>query len=217
MLFSEDVWDSIADIYEKTLNHKFIVELASGELPIEKFGYYIGQDLMYLSSYSRVLGIASVKTSNPSDQALLLKQSEYAAFGETELHRYYLDKYSISLPDRLSPAAFAYTNYLLSISMLEPLSVIVAALFPCAIIYAEIGATLSKNIKSEGNIYAPWIKEYSNPSFMDGAIAIRDLANRLAASSSDEDIAKMKEAFIWSARLEYLFWDNAYELREWKI
>lgn len=217
MSFSKSVWGSISEIYDKILNHNFIKEVATGDLAVEKFGYYISQDLLYLDFYSKVLAAASIKTSTSSDQFTLIEQSKFAAFGETEMHRYYIDTYNIVIPKRMTPSAFSYSHYLLSTALSEPLSVTMAALYPCAIIYAEIGLELGRTYKKEGNIYSKWIEEYSNPSFMEGAIKIRDILDRSAVDASAAEIEKMKEAFTVSAKLEYLFWDDAYNLRSWGI
>ena len=215
--FSKLIWGSISEIYDKTLNHKFIKELSTGDLPVDKFGYYISQDLLYLDFYSKVLAIASTKASTPEDQRILINQSIYAAFGETGMHRYYIDTYKLDIPKRMGPSAFSYSHYLLSIALSEPLSVTVAALYPCAIIYAEIGLELGRTYKKEGNIYSKWIEEYSNPAFMESAMSVRDILDRSAVDAPQAEKDKMKEAFTVSAKLEYLFWDDAYNLRSWGI
>ncbi len=217
MSFSKSVWGSISEIYEKTLNHDFIKELADGSLAVERFGYYISQDLLYLNFYSKVLAIASTKASTLEDQRLFIDQSKYAAFGETGMHRYYIDTYNLDIPKRMGPSAFSYSHYLLSTALAEPLSVTVAALYPCAIIYAEIGLELGRTYKKEGNIYSKWIAEYSNPAFMESAMSVRDILDKLAVDASPLELDKMKEAFIVSSKLEYLFWDDAYNLRSWSI
>ena len=175
------------------------------------------RDRANLDFYSKVLAAASIKTSSPEDQLILIEQSKFAAFGETEMHRYYIDTYNLVIPKRMAPSAFSYSHYLLSTALAEPLSVTMAALFPCAIIYAEIGLELGRTYKKEGNIYSRWIEEYSNPSFMEGALKIRDISDRLAEDASPAELEKMKEAFIVSTKLEYLFWDDAYNLRTWGI
>ena len=51
MEWSETAWDAAAPVFRKIVSHPFILELASGELPREKFMYYIAQDGLYLKEY----------------------------------------------------------------------------------------------------------------------------------------------------------------------
>ena len=42
------------------------------------------------------------------------------------------------------------------------------------------------------------------------------LTERVAKNVNDKQLQKMKEAFITSTRLEWLFWDSAYRMENWQ-
>jgi thiaminase/transcriptional activator TenA len=67
------------------------------------------------------------------------------------------------------------------------------------------------------NPYKKWIDTYAGEEFaaaVDQAIAICD---RIAENSTEATRQKMTEAFIMASRMEYHFWEAAYELKKWKI
>ena len=62
MKFTESLWNSIEDIYDRILKHPFIQELIDGSLDEEAFRFYVIQDALYLRDYARglaLLGTAS--------------------------------------------------------------------------------------------------------------------------------------------------------------
>lgn len=215
MKFSVEVWKKIEPIYEKTINQPFIVELASGELHIEKFLYYISQDAIYLPEYSRVLAVAAAK-AEAEDRQFFLEVSIGALSCETELHQEYAKRYSLKTPQELSPACFSYVNYLMSLGQTSSCAVLSAALLPCAWIYAEVGLELSKRA-APNNKYVDWIKAYSDPEFMNIAMKLKDITDRLAENVAPAERVAMEKAFIMSSRLEYMFWNDSYNLAKWVI
>lgn len=42
-----------------------------------------------------------------------------------------------------------------------------------------------------------------------------DLVDELAKNESEEVKEKMHQVYTYSARLEYMFWDSAYQLEQW--
>ena len=69
----------------------------------------------------------------------------------------------------------------------------------------------------DGNLYADWIKTYSDPAFdaaTDKAIAICD---QLAEAASEEVRARMTDIFFKASRMEWCFWDAAYTPHPWVV
>lgn len=66
------------------------------------------------------------------------------------------------------------------------------------------------------NPYQKWIDTYAGEEFslaVDKAIEITD---ETARTTSENARGLMKEAFVKSCRLEWMFWDSAYSLEAWK-
>ncbi len=214
MKFSEEAWASIQNIYKEILNHPFNQELAKGILAKEKFQYYLKQDSLYLVDFSRALAISASKAPNPDDIVLLLHFAEGAIVAERGLHQSYFDLYEITLDVGQGPGCFAYTNFLKSTTAHQSYEIGAAALLPCFWIYREVGLEIHKNSNSE-NPYRKWIDTYSGKEFIDVVDQAIDWTDRVASKAGSEDLLKMKQAFIQSTQLEWMFWDCAYRLEQW--
>lgn len=70
MKFTESLWVSIGDIYDRILKHPFIRGLTDGSLDEESFRFYVIQDALYLKDFARGLALLGAKA--PQDQWLMM-------------------------------------------------------------------------------------------------------------------------------------------------
>ncbi|MBO9327402.1 MAG: thiaminase II [Roseiflexus sp.] len=215
MRFTETLWSSITDIYQAIIRHPFNEELAQGTLPREKFAFYMQQDALYLSDFARAL--ATMAGRAPDEEALLqfVRFAEGVAVVERALHTSYFHEFGIETPTRQqSPSCFAYTNFLLATTASRSYEEGMAALLPCFWIYREVGHDIYKRA-APNNPYQKWIDTYAGQEFsewVDRAIALTD---RIADHASETQKERMRVAFVYSSRLEWMFWDSAYRLEAW--
>ncbi|WP_448545194.1 thiaminase II [Roseiflexus sp.] len=215
MRFTETLWSSITDIYQAIIRHPFNEELAQGTLPREKFAFYMQQDALYLSDFARAL--ATMAGRAPDEEALLqfVRFAEGVAVVERALHTSYFHEFGIETPTRQqSPSCFAYTNFLLATTACRSYQEGMAALLPCFWIYREVGHDIYKRA-APNNPYQKWIDTYAGQEFgewVDRAIALTD---RIADHASAMQKERMRDAFVYSSRLEWMFWDSAYRLEAW--
>ena len=57
---------------------------------------------------------------------------------------------------------------------------------------------------------------YSGEEFHDVVKNAIDLTDRVAKDANNKQLQQMKEAFITSTRLEWMFWDSAYRMENWQ-
>ena len=210
--WSREAWKASEPIFEAIKKLPFITELADGTLPAETFRRYIEQDNLYITQYSRVLAHIASRLDDIDEMDTFLKFAGDGVATEKALHSMYVTGGTTEM----SPACLFYTSLLKS-QALEPVEVEAAAVLPCFWIYLATGKYILSTACMEGNPYAEWIKAYSNEEFdkaTDLAIAICD---RLAASSTPEMRARMTDIYVKCSRLEWLFWQTAYEPRPWEI
>jgi thiaminase/transcriptional activator TenA len=62
--FADELRQSSIEIWQKILNHKFIIELSNNTLPVNKFLFYLTQDHYFLEEFAKFLQSAKQKTAN---------------------------------------------------------------------------------------------------------------------------------------------------------
>ncbi len=216
MKWSESTWKEIQECYQSILNMPFIKELSEGSLPKDKFRFYIAQDSLYLEHFGRTLSLIAAKITDLHDVLAFMRFAENAIVVENALHESYFKDFGLTDKGVLEPACHHYIHFLRSTAALESVEIAVAAVLPCFWIYREVGNYIYEIQNTVDNPYKKWIATYAGEEFstaVDQAIAICD---RLAENTTEETRKKMNEAFATASRMEYHFWEAAYELKKWK-
>lgn len=218
MKWSEQAWGSIEPIYQKILELPFNQELTAGTLDKERFKFYMAQDAYYLGEFGKALSTIS---SRLQDLNQVLAYSQFATGAivvERALHESYFK--TLGIPDEVkpSPTCLLYTNYLLSKSAFANVEVAAAAVLPCFWIYKEVGDHIyAQQSAVRDNPYKNWIDTYSGEEFAQSVMQAIQITNQLASEASDKLQEEMLEAFQMATRLEWMFWDSAYEKESWAI
>lgn len=215
MKWSETAWQAALPVYDKIVNMPFITELADGSLDIEKFKYYLQQDAHYLEYFARTLAVTGAKLPDVDAMLQYIRFAEGAVVVERALHDSYFREYNVGKRAAISPACHHYIHYLQSTAYSADVCIALAAVLPCFWIYKAVGDHIVNTAKTEGNPYSNWIATYAGDEFgtlVQTAISLTDAAAE-AATPGQRD--RMTEAFVYAARLEYAFWDSAYDLSVW--
>lgn len=210
--WSETAWQTSQNIYEAILKLPFLQELAEGTLPLEKFDFYIGQDALYLNDYSKRLAHIASRVHDPELSETFLKFAADGVAVEKTLHACFISE----VPRKKSPTCLFYTSFLASTSN-DDVAVECAAVLPCFWIYREVGREIIKRAKMEGNPYSEWIATYADEGFSRSTDLCISICDKLAANVPEEVRSRMTEAFLNAARLEWRFWDSAYNLETWEL
>ncbi|QIY90887.1 thiaminase II [Chryseobacterium gallinarum] len=216
MKWSEKNWLAIEDQYQSILEMPFIKELSDGSLPQEKFRFYMAQDSLYLEHFGRSLSLIAAKIPDLQDVLTFMQFAENAIVVENALHESYFKDFGLTDKGVLQPACHHYIHFLRSTAALESVEIAVAAVLPCFWIYREVGNYIYKTRNTVDNPYEKWIATYAGEEFSQAVDQAISICDRLAENSMQETKEKMSEAFITATRLEYYFWEAAYELKKWK-
>ncbi|MGM0497594.1 MAG: thiaminase II [Bacteroidota bacterium] len=215
MSFINELWKSSEEIYQSIITHPFNQELAEGTLKQEKFNFYLSQDAIYIGEYSRAL--AALATKSPTHEEMM----EFISFAkegleiERELHDHFMKAFQVKKAEEPALATEAYSNFLLSSVAFKSYEEALAALLPCFWLYNEVALSIRKNAVSK-NPYQKWIDTYSGAEFDQTTERLKEITNQLALDAGDKIKKRMKQQFIKSARYEWLFWNNAYQLKFWE-
>jgi thiaminase/transcriptional activator TenA len=218
--FSQYVRQKADPIWNASFQHPFVKGIASGELPLDRFRYYVLQDSYYLSHFAQVQALGSAKAADlyTSNRMAAHVQGTYEA--ELALHENFIQRLEIS-PEELrafkpAPTAYAYTSHMLRCAYTGHLGDILAAILPCYWLYYEIGER-QKHATPEEPIYREWIAAYHGDWFRELVEEQIQRLDDVAYLVNEADRNRMEEHFLRSSQYEYLFWDMAYRREAWPI
>lgn len=203
-------------IFEAIVTHNFVKELMEAQLNIDTFGFYVNQDSLYLSEYKKALVTVGTKCHKAEDTQFFYESATGIIEVEDALHKIFLDaKYKSDTP---SPTCELYNSYLARIVHNESVEIGAAAVLPCFTIYKEVGDfILANQTNKESNPYQAWIDTYASEEFANAVEQAIDIVNSYAKTASPQTLAKMREVFLKTSKLEWMFWDSAYKREAWKI
>ena len=218
--FTKELWRSASHIYKAILEHPFIKGLTNGNLPVERFKFYVIQDALYLGEFAKTLSLTAAKA--PLDDWIVTfnEHSKTAILVERSLHKSFFKAWGLGEKDvystPMSPTNLAYTTYLLATAYSRPIHELLAALLPCYWLYWEVGKTLEK-FGSRDELYQKWIETYSSRDFAGVCRAVLSIADSIGERLTATQKAEAANRFLITSRYEYMFWDSAYRLERWPL
>lgn len=215
MKWTDKTWTQIEPIYQKIIKMPFIEELQRGTLPLEKFQFYMRQDSFYLENFARSLALIGARAHRVSHALDFIRFAEGAIVVEKALHDSYFQEFGLSQRGSIEPTTHHYINFLKSTSALDQVEIAMAAVLPCFWIYQEVGDSIYKNQLSEDNPYQKWIDTYAGKEFKELVIKAINICDSVAENCTPQQQERMTQAFVEASKLEFMFWDSAYQLKTW--
>lgn len=217
MKWSEDTWKVTLPVYNQIIQLPFVDGLINGTLDISKFEFYIQQDALYLAEYGKVLsGIAArlIKSDHISSFLYFAKDTMDV---EQALHQSFIDKNKQKQSLQASPTCLLYTSYLHRILANNTIEVALAGVLPCFWIYREVGNYILKNQTKGENPYQKWIDTYGGNEYSQAVDKAISICDELADEATPKQRQQMTQAFEMCSKMEWMFWDSAWNLESWKI
>ena len=203
-------------LWDKILDHPFVVELYRGTLPRQKFLYYVKQDYNYLVNIQRVFSLIAAK-AEPDVARVALEIAHEDATIEMDSYARLLRKLGQSLEEvaqeEPSPTSMAYMNFLVATAALnDPLESLVAVL-PCFWTYLEIAKRHEEELggNREG-LYIQWAKSYLSDEYGNVVDRLRELVDDLYDGRGRRRLLRL---FQVASRYELMFWNAAYIMENW--
>jgi len=202
--------------------HPFLSELARGVLPLEKFRFFVEQDIMYLPDFARCIATGAAKSATEAELGFFAQQLDSTINLELPNQYRVLDQVCrLGAADRggalgKAPANVAYTGFMLSVAAQGGPLEIMAAILPCAWSYAEIAGQLADQI-ADHPVYRDWVGFYTTDEVLGLVGRMRQSFDEMAAQAGPgpRTRRRLAEIFTTSSRLEGAFWDMAYTLDQW--
>ncbi|MDE5730032.1 MAG: TenA family protein, partial [Alistipes sp.] len=179
------------------------------------FMFYLRQDSIYLGRYGRVLSHIASRLSDREQTAAFIRFASDGIEVEKALHESFLCG-DVPSPQEISPTCLLYTSVLQS-QATAPVEVEAAAVLPCFWVYQRVGEEILARQRGDGNPYMRWIATYADPAFGESTRRAIAICDALAARAGEEVRRRMTDIFVRCTKMEYLFWDSAWQLETWKI
>lgn len=219
MSFTDELWTTAEPVFEKILDHPFVVELTAGELDRDRFAFYLVEDVQYIDEFVRILGLVGSRAPRRADVAMLTRRAGEVA-AEHELHASLQADLGITdgqLAEATpGPTCRAYLDYLWATAHTAPFLEALCATLACPWIYWEVGRALIDR-GSPDPLYQRWIERYGGDVAAVTVPPLLELADRVAASAPEAARGRGRQRFLTGCRYEWMFWDAGYHRRRWPV
>lgn len=92
MRFMEELKEYTKEIWEAYEVHPFIQGLEKGDLPMEKFQFYMIQDYLYLWDYAKLFALGALKCEKKEWISSFAQSMDLTLNGEMGIHRGYMKR-----------------------------------------------------------------------------------------------------------------------------
>ncbi|AMM54078.1 thiaminase II [Pyrococcus kukulkanii] len=200
-------------IWRRIFEHPFVVRLYRGDLPIEKFKFYVLQDFNYLVGLTRALSVIASKAEYPI-MAEILELAREEITTEMKNYEELLSRLGFTLEDAIKTEPTlvnsAYMDFMLSTAYKGRWVEGLTALLPCFWSYAEIAEYHKDALKNnENEIYREWAQVYLSDEYLGLVKRLRELID-----GNPGDYERMKRIFITGSKFELAFWEMAWRGRD---
>lgn len=223
--FAAACLDAAADAWAASFTHPFVVALADGSLDPARFRAYQMQDARYLEAFADAAALIATRCPDPADKLWFLDAARGALVVERALHEGYGLKLGYDAAQiaalTLTPNNRAYQDHMTATAQRGSVLEAIAAIAPCPWLYRDLGAHLAQRLGGpipDDHPYADWLRAYADPSLDAYMQQLLGLLQRAAdATPSPRDRARALDAFLASARYEWMFWEQAWTLQPWPV
>lgn len=198
--------------WDAYIQHPFVRQLATGELPKPCFQHYLKQDYIFLIHFARAYALAIYKADTLEEMRHAKGAVGAILDVELDLHIKYCTEWGIDAQEldtlEEATATMAYTRYVLERGMSGTLLDLHVALSPCVIGYADVARWIlaQESTVLDGNPYRSWIEMYSSEEYLEAANAAEAYLNQAGKDLQRSDIARHIKTFREATRLEIGFW-----------
>lgn len=206
------------ELWRSLPSHPFLVELAAGTLPLERFRFFLEQDVEFLLGTLQALGIALGRFEDEGEAALLIGEASLIVERELENERSLLARVEEQTgppPDVVrAPATVAYIGWLCATAVRgDPIDTLVA-LHPCIWSYADIAVEIEKSLVDHP-IYTEWVRFFAAEDYTSAVRERTEALSALLKGLPERKLQHLSALFTQGTRLEMWFWDMAHRAEHW--
>lgn len=204
-------------------NHPFMTDLVDGKLPIDKYQFYVKQNVFYLKEFSRSIATLSTRIKDdPAAASAFLNMASRVLTEEMERQVEFSKCIGLTVEDLnnavpLAIPTLAYTSFEYRMCNFEPLPVAAASLAPCQWLYGVLGEKFVRGLKKSYGLTNKDLimyEYYSSEKYTALSKMVSEFINRKIEQASAEEKKWVHTAFRTSCEYEYYFFDVPYRYEE---
>jgi thiaminase/transcriptional activator TenA len=217
---SEELRADVDVVWDRILAHPFVLEMAEGTLPEEKYLFYLEQNLLYLPAYARAIAWGAAKASDDEELRAFAASLDNILHVEIPQNERLRDRVQQLTPVRhpgaraMAPATLGYTSYLLATAAQGDSLDVRTLILPCAWSYGAIASRLVDRV-ADHPVYTEWFRFFASDDYTLLVTTMRARFDERARVATAPQRARMAGIFEAATRLEGAFWDMAYDTRHW--
>jgi len=215
MTWSEEAWAECELVFEEIIRLPFLHELMDGSLPTEKFLFYLRQDAFYLAEYGKILAAIAARLEQKEWREAFLGFSGDTVAVEQALHQFYLKDQLVDAGP--TPTNLLYTGHMWRQLAARSTEEALASVLPCFWVYKEVGDFILANQVKGENPYQSWIDTYGGDEFAKAVAKALFICDAYAGNCTPAQRDRMTAAFKLAFKMEWMFWQSAYEQEQWRV
>jgi thiaminase (transcriptional activator TenA) len=219
--FARECMRAAGDAWGASFAHPFVRALADGTLEPERFRFYQMQDARYLEAFADACALISTRCTEPADKLWFLDAARLALVVEGELHAGYGERLGYGPADiaalELTPNNRAYQDHMVSHRAAGDAGGGGGGdrALPMALRGAGAAPGARARLDPDEHPYAEWLRTYANPEFDEYMQNLLERLQRFADAHDGAARDRARDAFLASARYEWMFWQQAWEGQQW--
>ncbi|GMP21878.1 hypothetical protein CsSME_00000121 [Camellia sinensis var. sinensis] len=204
----------------------FVVCLASGNLKLDTFRYYIAQDVHFLKAFAQAYESAE-DCADDDDAKIGISQLRKSVLEKLKMHGSFVKEWGSDMvkENTLNSATVKYTDFLLATAsgkvegvkgpgkLATPFektklaAYTLGAMTPWTRLYAFLGKELQALLDSDSSshLYKKWIDNCSSGSFQASALQTEDLLDKLSVSLTGEELDIIEKLYHQALKLGIQF------------
>lgn len=217
---SERIYERAKALWPRYLTHPFVMEMADGTLPKERFRYYMVQDYLYLRDYVKIFAAILQKTDD-FEQIRFLSGEMANTIDETfRTHLPYMKRLGVTEEEiadvRPHIDNSAYSHYMLCEAQAGDVLTGLVTLLNCSWSYAYIAEQMVERCPSalHDENYGAWFAGYVSEEYRQTNQALIDRIDALGADIDEQTTQHLCEIFQTCCLFDLRFWDMVYAMGE---